>query len=844
MTSTPRVIIIGAGIVGASLADELTARGWTDVTVLDAGGLPAAGGSSSHAPGVVFQTNGTKVMSDLARYTVGKFSALSWRGEPCYLPVGGLEIATSAERAAELQRRFGFAQSWGVPGARLLDAGQTARAFDLLDPEVLHGGLYVPGDGIAKSLRAIAAQLDRAAGRGATVRDHAVVRGITSTVTSAGSQVTGVDVETGGTTEHLAADIVVCCAGIWGQAVAGMVDMTLPLTPLAHQLARTADLPALAGATAEARRPVLRHQDADLYFREDHAGLYIGSYRHRPMPVSQADLAAPGPADPMPSVQPFTPQDFAFPLAESARILPATAGTELAQAINGIFSFTTDNLPLVGPHPSLSGFWVAEAVWVTHSAGVAAALAEWLVVGRSETFDLHGIDVNRFERHQLSPAYILAKDCQNFVEVYDIVHPLQPMEHSRPLRTSPFYPRQLELGAVFLEANGWERPHWYAANDDLVAGARNTGWHIPEPDSWASQFWSPTIAAEAAITRTDVALYDMTSLKRLEVTGPGATAFLQGMVTGNIARSVGSVVYCLLLDIGGRIRSDITVARLGPDRYQIGANGALDQDWLARHLAASGQTRAPQAETVQIRDTTAGTCCIGIWGPRARDVVQALTDTDFSHAGFGYFRAKTAYLRSVEVTALRVSYVGELGWELYTSADQGLVLWDLLMAAGAEHGIIAAGRGAFNSLRLEKGYRSFGTDMTHEHDPYQAGLAFAVKPGKGEFLGRDALAARAANVRSRLTLLTVTEPNGIALGSEPVYRADTGSDDRSGDRPVGYLTSAGYSYTLGTPLAYAWLPAELAEPGTELRIGYFDRRYPAVVTAEPAFDPDGSRIRC
>ncbi len=885
----PSVVIIGGGIVGASLADELTERGWTNVTVVDGGPLPMSGGSTSHAPGVVFQTNGTKVMTDFARYSVAKFSALSWQGEPCYLPVGGLEIATSPERATELERRYGYSQSWGVPGARLLDPQETVKAWDLLQPSTIFGGLYVPDDGIAKAVRAVAAQLDRATSRGATVLDrHEVLEVLTT-----GNRVTGVRTDKG----DIAADVVVCCAGIWGPKVAAMVGQPLPLTPLAHQFAWTGPVAPLAGHSAEATRPVLRHQDADLYFREHHTGLGIGSYRHRPMPLAATDLASWAEAEAaggQPSVLAFTPEDFEFPLAETARVLPTLGDFELANAINGVFSFTPDNLPLLGPHATLDGFWTAEAVWVTHSAGVAKAMAEWIVDGHSSTFDLHACDINRFERHQLSPTYVLNKDCQNFVEVYDILHPLQPMEHSRPLRTSPFYPRQIELGGVFLEANGWERPHWYAANDSLVDGDRNIGWNIPEPGEWAAQFWSPTIAAEAAITRTDVALYDMTALKRLEISGTGATEFLQGLVTGKISKSVGSVTYCLMLDIDGGIRSDVTVARLGTEHYQVGANGALDLQWLRSHL--------PAGSGIDIRDITAGTCCIGIWGPKARDVVQPLTDADFSNAGFKYFRAQQCFLGTVEVTAMRLSYVGELGWELYTTADQGLVLWDLLMKAGAEHGIVPAGRGAFNALRIEKGYRSFGGDMTNEHTPVEAGLSFAVKMDQ-EFLGKESLVNRPDSGR-RLCLLTLDGPNDIVLGSEPVYavsvraagpratvepraagepraavdpRADgmapfgtegAGAYDfgRAGEdaprgrpagqafvgeqpagdsgRAVGYVTSAAYGYTVGAPLAYAWLPAQFTTPGTAVEVGYFGQRYPAVVTAEPAFDPEMKKIRC
>ena len=814
----PSVIIIGGGVVGAALADEITARGWSNVTVVDAGTLPAAGGSSSHAPGVVFQTNGSQTMSALARYTVEKLGSLSWQGEPCFLNVGGLEIATTPERAAELTRRLGYAEAWGVPGARLMDPAETVAAWNLLDQDRVHSGLYVPGDGIAKSVRAIAAQLDRAVSRGATVLDRHEVVG----VTTQGGKVTGVDTDKG----HLNADIVVCCAGIWGPTIAAMVGQTLALTPLAHQFAWTEPLEALAGHAAEATRPVLRHQDADLYYRENGTGLGIGSYRHRPMPVSAAELTHWSAEGTMPSVLPFTPDDFEFALEESARILPATAGAKLSDAINGVFSFTVDNLPLLGPHPSLDGFWFAEAVWVTHSAGVGRAMAEWIVDGYSSSFDLHACDINRFEAYQLSPRFVEATDSQNFVEVYDIIHPLQPREHSRALRTSPFHQRQKELGAVFLEANGWERPQWYAANDELVASERNTGWNIPDPDDWAARYWSPTVAAEAAITRTDVALYDMTALKRLEVSGRGATEFLQRIVTGNVGRAIGAVTYCLMLGENGAIHSDVTVARLGEELYQVGANGAVDLDWLRRRL--------PEDSAVQVRDTTPGTCCIGIWGPKARAVVQSLTDEDFSHDGFGYFKAKRAYLGLIEVTAMRLSYVGELGWELYCSADQGLALWDTLMAAGAGHGIIAAGRGAFNALRIEKGYRSFGADMHNDHLPDEAGLEFAVRMAKPDFIGKEALAAAPEPLR-KLSLLVIDEPNGIVLGSEPVFHGGT---------PVGYVTSAAYGYTIGAPLAYAWLPTELSAPGTAVEIGYFGRRIPATVGTEPAFDPQGARIRC
>ncbi|MEU7487182.1 FAD-dependent oxidoreductase [Streptomyces sp. NPDC042319] len=813
----PRVVIVGAGVVGAALADELSVRGWTEVTVVDQGPLPATGGSSSHAPGLVFQTNASKALTEMARYTVEKFSALEVAGESCFLQVGGLEVATSPERLGELQRRHGWLASWGIE-SRLVDPGECVELHPLVARERVLGGLLIPTDGLAKAVPAVEAQLKAAEDRGVRLLGgHEVLDIRTEDDGAGGDRVTAVVTDHG----EIAADIVVCCAGIWGPKVARMVGMDLPLTPLAHQLAWTGPVPALAGQDEEAVRPILRHQDADLYYRDRFDRLGIGYYGHRAMPVSADDILPVDEAEEMPSVLRFTPDDFAPAWAETQSLLPATREAKVEEGINGLFSFTTDGMPLLGESPRVKGFWVAEAVWVTHSAGVGRAVAEWLVDGYCSSFDLHECDVNRFEPHQLAPEYVLARDCRNFDEVYDILHPLQPAGAPRPLRTSPFHPRQQELGAYFLEATGYERPQWYAANEHLLAGRE-----IPTPNDWAARHWSPIVGAEAQATRESVALYDMTALKRLEVTGRGAAAFLQGLTTGNVDKSVGSVTYTLLLDVDGGIRSDVTVARLGRDRFQIGANGALDQDWFTRHLPADG--------SVAVRDITAGTCCIGLWGPKARNVLQPLTDQDFSNDGLRFFRAKEAYIGSVPVTAMRLSYVGEPGWELYTTADMGLKLWDTLWEAARPYGGIAAGRGAFNSLRLEKGYRSFGTDMTYEHDPYEAGVGFAVRMDKGDFLGREALERRAAAVTRRLTCLTIDDPTAVVMGKEPVH---------DGDRPVGYVTSAAYGYTIGKGIAYAWLPAELATPGRTLHIGYFDRDIPAVVAEEPLFDPKMQRLR-
>lgn len=736
MSSTPethpRVVIVGAGIVGCSLADELTSRGWTDVTVLEQGPLPAPGGSTSHAPGLVFQTSPSKTLTAFARYTVEKFNSLQVDGVSCFNQVGGLELATTPERLADLHRKAGYAASWGVRG-EIVSAARCKELWPLIDESTVLGGFHTPDDGLARAVLASRAQMARAVEKGARFLDRHTVTGIEQE----DGRVTAVVTDRG----SFPADHVVSAAGFWGPVIGRMAGVEVPLQPLAHQYAKTRQLPELTGATEEAEKPILRFQDRDLYFREHHDRIGIGSYAHKPLPVDPFailpyDEARANDME-MPSSFPFTEEDWAPSWDDCRDLMPALRETEIEEGFNGVFSFTPDGMPVLGESRKLRGFWLAEAVWVTHSAGVAKAVAEWMVDGRA-SIDLHECDLTRFEEAQRSPSYIRERGSQQFVEVYDVLHPLQPMEQPRPLRVSPFYARQQELGAHFLEGGGWERPHWYEANAPLVDALDP----LPERDAWSARYWSPIAAAEAKATREKVALYDMTPLRRLEVTGPGALGFLQRMTTNNLRKKPGAVTYTLLLDETGGVRSDLTVARLAPDRFQVGANSPTDLDWLLRH--------AP--EDVHLKDITSGTCCIGVWGPLARDLVQPLTRDDFSHEGFGYFRAKETYLGHVPVTAMRLSYVGELGWELYTSADLGLRLWDTLWEAGEEHGVIAAGRSAFNSLRLEKGYRAWGVDMTDEHNPYEAGVGFAVRMDKDGFVGQEALQGLAtAEPERRLT---------------------------------------------------------------------------------------------
>jgi dimethylglycine oxidase len=817
--SSARVVIIGAGIVGVNLADELTERGFDQVTVVDQGPLPMTGGSTSHAPGLVFQVSPSKTMTELATYTVEKLKSIDVDGQWCFNQVGGLEVATTPDRLADLHRRHGWLTSWGVEG-RVVDPDECVRLHPLVNRNEVLGGLHVPTDGLAKAGRAVVALTRRAESRGARFQGDTRVVGIEQS----GGRVTGVRTQDG----VIPADIVVCCAGFWGRLVGAMVGMQVPLLPLAHQYVKTGQVSELVGRVDELREadlPLLRNQAADLYFRQLVDRVGIGSYGHRPMPARPSDFdGREVTATSMPSMLPFTEEDFAPAWERCKQLLPALGSTKVEEGFNGIFSFTPDGGPLIGESPDVRGFWLAEAVWVTHSAGVAKAVAQLLTDGRSE-YDLHGCDVHRFEDFQLADEYVEKTSTQNFIEVYDLLHPLQPRLSPRNVRVSPFHVRQEQLGAVFLEGGGWERPYWYEANAPLVAQLPSA-WIPPERDSWAGQFHSPIVAVEAWRTREAVAMYDMTPLTRFEVSGPGALALLERLTTGKMDNPVGAVTYTLALDEAGGIRSDWTVARLGAEEFQVGANGHLDLDYLQRQLPADG--------SVQVRDITGGTCCIGLWGPAARDVVQPLTRDDFSNEGLRFFRARRAHIGGVPVVAMRLSYVGELGWEIYTSADKGLRLWDVLWAAGQQYGVIAAGRAAFNSLRLEKGYRAWGYDMTTQHNPYEAGLGFAVRPDKGEFVGREAIAGSSAeNVSRRLACLTVDDGHTVVLGHEPVFLDGN---------PAGYVTSAAFGHTIGKPIAYAWLPGS-ATAGTSVEIEYFGRRIPATVANEPLVDPEMTRLR-
>lgn len=817
MRDRARTVIIGAGIVGASAAYHLAELGDPDVLVVDQGPLFEAGGSTSHAPGLVFQTNASRTMCRIAQDTVALYRSLELDGEPCWYEVGSIEVATTPERMRELRRRLGFGRSWGLEGGELLTPQEVAERSPLVNPDHILGGYWVPSDGIAKAVRIVTALARRAEAEGVAFEG--------------GVTITGFDVRQGRIrgvrTDHgdVECERVLVCAGIWGPTVGAMLGVPIPLVAVQHQLVWTDPIPELAGETREVVHPLLRHQDRSLYYRHRQDHYAVGNYRHEPRVTPQAEIRHPSEPGPMPSLMPFTPEDFDEAEAETERLLPALKGrmrpADPSRSINGMFSFTPDGGSIVGESATVRGVWVCEAVWVTHAAGMARQAAEWMVAGEP-SLDLAEADVNRFYPHMTTAPYVLERGKQQYREVYDIIHPRQQMARPRGLRLSPWHERQVELGASFVSSAGWERPQWYEANRGLLTGAP---WEIR--DEWSGMLWSPIEGAEHLATREHAGLFDLTSYVKILVEGPGALPFLERICANRIDRAPGSLVYTSMLTERGTIRCDVVVTRLEEDRFMVvtgGGSGMHDLAWIRRQVR--------EGEDVRISERPMFT--LGLWGPRSREILAAVTDADCSNDAFPYMSARRIDLGEVPVLAQRISYVGELGWELYGPMEMGRRAWDLVWEAGRDAGLVAAGLGAFDSLRLEKGYRLWGQDIDTEHDPIEAGLGFAIRWDK-DFQGKAALeAVRDRGPERRLSCMTLDDPGRVVMGKEPVWAEG---------RVVGSVTSAGYGYTVGRGIAYGYLPAELAREGTAVEIEYLGERLAATVVAEPLVDPKGERLR-
>jgi 4-methylaminobutanoate oxidase (formaldehyde-forming) len=813
MRDRAEIVVVGAGVGGASIAWHLAEMGHTDVVVLER--AEPTSGSTFHSAGLVGQLRGSLPLTRMMMHSVDVYRRLEAEAadtgrSPGWLEVGSLRIASTRERLEELTRQHGWAKTFGLP-MEMVTAAEAQELFPLMDPTGVLGGVWLPTDGYLDPSGLTYALLGGAKARGVTVET--------------GTRVTDLVVRDGRirsvVTDHgtIEAESVVLACGMYTTDVAALAGVNVPIVPMAHQYVITKPIEGVTDSL-----PQLRDPDNLVYFRRESGGLVFGGYERDPAPWSLHGV----PADFNNKLLPEDWDRFA-PLFESAIArVPSVEHVEIVQLINGPEGFTPDNEFVLG-ESEVHGLFVAAgfcAHGIAGAGGVGRAIAEWVVDGEP-SFDTWKMDIRRFGAQYRSRDFARARAVEVYSTYYDIHYPNEERQAGRPLRRSPAYDRLAALGCSFGEKSSWERPNWFEPH-------AVDGDEALRPRGWAGEHWSPAIGVEALAVRDAAALFDETSFSKMELRGPGAVAFLDRVCANEMDQPVGSVVYTQLCNERGGIECDLTATRTGPDRYFLvtgTAFGNHDLGWVRKQ-----QELLAEGDAVAVHDATAAYACFGVWGPRARDVLAPLTTADLGNAAFPYLSAQTIAIGAVPCLALRVTYVGELGWELYCPTEYGATLWDTLWESGAPHGMRAGGYRAIDALRVEKGYRVWSSDITPDDNPYEAGLGFAVKLGKAApFVGREAL--RSVKDRGpvrRLRCLELDDPSAVTLGSEPV---------RVDGAITGRVTSGGYGFRVGASLAFAYLPAETAEIGRRVAVEVFGEWIGARVVRDPVWDPTGERIR-
>src|SRR5690242_10940180 len=830
--SRANCVVIGGGIVGNSLTGWLAELGWTKLVQLDKGPFPNPGGSTGHASNFIFPVDHSKEMTQLTLDSMKQYREAGTLHE-----CGGIEVARTEERMEELRRRMASAKSWGVDGCRLVTPAEIKELVPYVNEEILLGGFYTPSVAVVDSLRFGTVMRERAQAKGAQV--------------FANTEVLGIDVEAGCVRRvrtsrgDIETDLVAIACGVWSPRLARMAGASIPLTPAVHQMIDVGPVPRFLTSKTAVDFPIVRDMDTNMYERQDGQGLEVGSYAHRPILHEPDEIPSIEESSLTPTELPFTQEDFEQQLEDALELVPEILGDEsvgIKYAINGLLSLTPDGLPLLGETPEVAGLWSAAAVWVKEGPGVGRAVAEWMTHGESE-IDLQSSDVARFYECQKSRTHVRARAAEGFNKTYGIVHPSEQWESNRGVRLSPFYEREKELGAVFYEAAAWERPHWYASNEKLL---EEFGDRITRREAeWDARWWSPIINAEHLAMRERAAMFDLTAFCIFDVVGPGALECVQTVSTRQMDVAHGKVVYTPVLSPSGTFKSDLTVMRLGEEHFRVvtgGAHGMADLKWYADH--------APEGTTVI--DLTSAWATLGLWGPRSRDILASLTRDDVSHAGFPFGTCRTIELDSLRVLASRISYVGELGWELYVPMEQGAKLWDMVWEAGQPHGIAPAGIGVYGTTgRLEKCYRAFGFELDADYTVVEAGMTPPKVKGV-DFIGKEAhLRHRESDPVAVLCTLTVDDHTSSSgqkrymLGREPILAKD-GSRLVDAHGRGSYVTSAGAGPSIGKHILMSYLPPENANVGEELLVEYLGEQYPVTVATNdstPVFDAENARIR-
>jgi 4-methylaminobutanoate oxidase (formaldehyde-forming) len=801
-----RVVIVGGGVVGASIAYHLTKLGWSDIALLERKRLTS--GTTWHAAGLVGQLRATQNLTKLAKYTTDLYAGLEKEtGQATgFLQRGSISIATHAERFEELKRSASMAKIFGVE-VHDVTPSEIRQKWPLLNVDDVVGGVFLPNDGQINPIDVTMALVKGATMRGAKVYENVAVRSIKKR----DGRAVGVVTDQG----EIDAEFVVLATGMWSRHLGEAAGVAIPLHPCEHFYIVTEPFPGLAS-----NLPVLRDPDNCAYYKEDAGKLLLGAFEGGAKPWDVEQI----------------PEDFEFgelpedfdhfsPILEAAlKRLPALETVGIRKFFNGPESFTPDVRYMLGEAPELKHLFVAagfNSIGIQSAGGAGKVLAEWIVGGHAP-MDLWDVDIRRMQPHQAKTSYIKPRAAEALGLLYAMHWPHKQYETSRDVRLSPLHDRMKANGACFGEAAGMERPNWFAP----------PGVEPVYRYSYKRQNWFPYAAAEVKAAREAVALFDMTSFAKFRVSGPGAEASMQRICAGDVGGPIGKITYTQWLNERGGIEADLTVTRLSATEYMVvtaGATGRRDLGWLRDHLSG--------AEAVEITDDLA---VLSVMGPNSRALLSEVSGADLSNAAFPFATSKEIEIAGVRLRASRITYVGELGWELYVPAAGAVAAFDALMAAGPAHGLKLAGMHAMDSCRMEKGYRHWGHDIADEDTPIEAGLMFAVKLDKGvDFIGRAALLAQKGKpLTKRLLHFKLKDPEPLLYHNEPIWR---------GSELVGRVTSGAYGHSLGAAVALGLVEhaagVDAAYAAGDFEIEVAGDRVAATASLAPFYDPKSLRVK-
>lgn len=807
MKDQARAVIIGGGIFGVNIAYHLAKAGWTDVVLVEKHDI--ASGETGHAAGLVTQFATSETLMRFRKYSIELYSELG-----LFDHVGSLRVASSPEQFKELQRSVSRAKAIGME-VEIISPEEAVKVMPQITAKDLYGAIYLPRDGHLDPYLTTTSMAKLVREMGVGVYTGTRVTGID--VNSLG-QITGVRTDKG----NIKTEIVINAAGLWGPRVSSMAGFYYPTTPVDHQHIA---LKAVPGNVFPHATPCLRDPDNLVYMREEQGGLVIGGYEPNTVarwiegvPWDHGNTAFPGDFD-----------RFEQLMEGAIRRLPFLDRAEIITLVCHPGAYTPDCQPVVGPVPTVKGLWMAAGMSLNGfgaAGGVGKLLTEWIIEGEP-SLDIYAFRATRFGNYYNNLTYAAERTRECVKYYYRLRFPHDEYEWARPFRVSPVYYRTQEMGAVFGEKFGWERVNYFNPGQPTRRmGEDQRKW------GWAKPPFFERVGKEHQAARERAILFDFSSFGKVEVKGPGALPLLQRLSDSNMDRPAGSAIYTQFLNTRGGVIADVTITRLEEERFVV----VTGSGFIGNDLAWIQMNVRQEDPPVTIRDVTMEWACLPLWGPDARKVLQKITQDDVSNDAFPYLAARFIDINGVKVWAQRVSYIGEMGWELYVPWERATMVWDLVLAAGKEFGIEVGGYKVADSLRLEKGYRYFTADVTPLENPYEAGLGFCVDLEKGDFIGREALEkARETGLRRKLCTLTLERGDYTQIyGGEAIYLDG---------KVISRVRSGGWGYTLQKNILYAYLPVELAKTGNRFEVDLIEGREWAKVTPTVLYDARGEKLR-